>query len=84
MSERKRALEMGKCLLADESFWMNLNELVSEEEQEEILKCRQNLVHNISKKEEEMKQEQEKESFCHDDDDIPPDWKRYQSLLYWK
>ena len=72
MSERKRGLEMCKCAVADESVWMH-NGLMSEEEYQNILECRQDLIDQIPKLEEEIKQEQRKECFGHEVDDIPLD-----------
>ena len=61
MSERKRGLEMCKSAAVDESIWMNLNELSSEEEREKILELRQIFIDEIPKQEEKMKQEQGEE-----------------------
>lgn len=73
-SERKRGLEMCKDAVADKSIWMN-DGLMSEEEYQNILECRQDLIDKIPKLEKEIEQEEEEGNECFFDevDDLPLD-----------
>lgn len=73
MSERKKGLEMCKHAVADESMWMNVG-MLSEEEHQNILDCRQELIEKIPELEKEIReQDQGKECIDNEFVDIPLD-----------